>query len=387
MSVPTTVGDTVQSYPTWMLDRIDQHYLPLDNQYQYSLSGSGVHVWIVDGGVDLNASQLTGRIDTNTYVTHDGLDPFSPCYGHGTLMAVAAAGTNDGIAKNATINVARVDSDCSGDLSTGAASFAFEFIGDYSPRPAVANYSARGTCGWLGCGQTVDDAAKYARSKGVTVVVSAGNDSANACDYWPAHVSELITVGAVDQSDQRWSYSNYGSCVDLFAPATSAGGTSTATAMVTGVAAVQLQGNPTGSPDWLTWKITSTATPNILGNRGSGSPNLLLYSDPPLLEATISGPGAVTTAGNQTWTASAINGGGPYSYQWYMRTNYWWPRGGATCHYETDWVAVGTGTNYSRYVSLSTLDFDLRVDVVSGSEQTSATKTVVVGDGSQVCPS
>ncbi len=153
LRMPVNAGDTVKINPAWTLDRIDQRNLPLNQMYQYSVSGTGVHIWIIDTGIDRNEPELTGRISETEFSTIYGKDPFAPCYTHGTLMAVTAAGTSSGVAKNATIHSARVDSDCDGNLSTGAASSAFEFIGDYATRPAVINYSASDTCGFLGCGQ------------------------------------------------------------------------------------------------------------------------------------------------------------------------------------------------------------------------------------------
>lgn len=305
-------------------------------------------------------------------------------------MASAVAGTNNGVAKNAIIHSARVDEDCDRGMSSGAGTAAFEFIGDYSPRPAVANWSISKDCWWIFCGNTVDDAAKYARSKGVTVVVAAGNGGDDlvgddACGFSPAHVTELITVAASSLTDVRHNYSNWGSCVDLFAPVFPGGGTSTATAMVTGAAALYLQAHQTASPSSVASALVSNATQYLLSGIGQGSPNRLLYTDPPVLSVTISGPSSVPASGNKTWTANAVNGEGPYTYAWYRKTDHWWPRGAATCHYETDLELVSTGPSYSSYVSLGDFDFRLIVYVMSAGEQASASRAVLVGNG-QECP-
>ena len=265
------VGDTTQSNAPWQLDRVDQRNLPLNGTYEYSTTGAGVRIWIIDGGVDRSNGELAGRINESWSVTNQGKDPYGPCHPHGTNMAVAAAGTTTGPAKAAIIHAARVDSDCNGHLSVGASSFAFEFIADYSPRPTVINYSAAGHCGFFGCGQTVDDAAKYARQKGIAVFVGAGNDNDDACDYTPAHVSELITVGASNSSDQRAAISNWGTCIDIFAPTPDGGGTSRATAMVTGVAALHLQLYPTATPNQVESAIISKSTQGVLTGVGTGS--------------------------------------------------------------------------------------------------------------------
>ncbi len=222
------------------------------------------------------------------------------------------------------------------------------------------------------------------------MVVAAGNSSADACDFTPAHVPELLTVGASNSTDTRQSLSNFGGCVDLFAPVYDVLGTSAATATVTGVVALHLQLNPQATPAWLESKILSTATAGILSNIGTDSPNLLLYSDPPLLSVSIVGPNAITSTGTQIWTANGANGAGPYDYTWYRKTDYSWPRGQSTCHYETDWELAGTGATYSEFVRMTDLDFRLRVDVLSAdslrSETASTIFFVTVGDGSQPCP-
>ncbi|MEO6332367.1 MAG: S8 family serine peptidase [Gemmatimonadaceae bacterium] len=296
--------------------------MPLNNAYDYSVVGSGVRIWIIDTGVNRYESDLAGRIDESWYVTNNGKDPYAPCHDHGTRVARVAAGTTNGVAKQATVHAARVDVDCTtGSMSTGAASFAFEFIGDHSPRPAVANYSAGRECSWWGCGQTVDDAAKYARSKGVTVIVAAGNDGRDACDYTPAHTAELLTVGASDMNDYRhvhpgWWSSNYGSCIDLFAPVEDAGGTSLAAPMVTGVAALHLQLYPSASPSSVESAVLSKTTNGGLSNIGSGSPNRLLYSKQLPLVTSIQGPDTIGQRASCTWDAYRTGGQPPYSHQW-----------------------------------------------------------------------
>jgi hypothetical protein len=358
-------GDTIQQDPRWPLDRIDQRQLPLNNTYEYSAVGSGVRIWIVDMGVDRHAPDLAGRIDESWYVTNNGKDPYAPCNTHGTNVATVAAGTASGVAKGAIIHAARVDTDDCEHLSTGAASFAFEFIGDWSPQPAVANYSAGKECGIFGCGQTVDDAAKYARQRGVTVVVSAGNDGRDACDYAPAHVTELLTVSGSDINDQRWSSNNWGSCVDLFAPVELNAATSYAAPMVTGVAALILQLYPTFSPSKVEAGILSNATQGVLGNIGSGSPNRLLHSRFPdlnPLSAYISGPSTIGPYTSCTWYAAVSGGDAPYAYQWYR-----------------DGSPVGTSTQYSVRQGGNS-DFDLGLVVTDGVGRHSASDLTVTID-------
>jgi len=316
------VGDTTQFGAPWWLDRMDQRYLPLDGNYQYSADGTGVHIWFVDTGIDPSSPEIVGRVDQTLSWPPNGQDPFAPCHPHGTNMAIAAAGTVSGAAKKAIIHSARVDENCQRKLSTGAASAAFEFLADHSPRPAIANYSAAGSCITIVfqfCGETVDDAAKYAQQRGVTVVVGAGNGGDDeigddACGYSPAHVNELLTVGGTDAADQRLPESNFGTCVDLFAP--SEAGTSTATARVTGVGALELQLYPAASPAFVAAAIVSRATSGVVGNAGPGSPNRLLYSPRPLLTALILGPSTIGPFANCLWQALSTGGQPVYSYEW-----------------------------------------------------------------------
>ncbi len=216
-----------------------------------------MHIWIVDVGVDGNAVELAGRVSATMSYSIAPLNPLTSCssYNHGTEMAVIAARSISGVARKAFIHSARIDTKGNCSASTGAGTASIEFIADNSPRPAVINISNSQDCrGISGCGDTMDDATEYAHGRGVAVVVSAGNGNAShvaqqACGFSPARVERLITVGASDLSDARVDDSDYGSCVDLFAPVESGGGTSSATAATTGVAALFLQLYPDAPPN------------------------------------------------------------------------------------------------------------------------------------------
>lgn len=356
------IGDTVQQSAIWQLDRIDERSLELDGTYEYSVTGAGVHIWIVDSGVDRLEPELAGRIDETLTFTHGGRDPFVPCNPHGTKVARFAAGTTSGVAKGAIIHVARVDETCTQGTSTAAAAAALEFIGDYSPRPAVANLSLGKECNFfivLGCGPTVDDAGKYARDRGVTIVVAAGNADQDACDWAPAHVSEFITVGASLSNDARHGGTNWGSCIDLFAPGET--GTSMAAPMVTGVAALQLQIYPLSTPSGVAWAIINKATSGELTGIGSGSPNLLLYSKQPTLFASIQGPSTMGPMMFCQWSA-VVSGGQPsYQYEW-----------------RRDGQVVSTTTAYSVFGAFS--EFELSLKITDGVGRTAFRNMLITID-------
>jgi subtilisin family serine protease len=156
-------------------------------------------------------------------------------------------------------------------------------VGDHGTGKAVANMSLGG-----GASSAIDAAVGRGISDGVVFVVAAGNSSANACNYSPARVSAAITVGATTSSDARASYSNFGTCVDIFAPGsgiTSAwknsntatktiSGTSMASPHVAGAVARYLSTNSSAS------QLLSDATLGQVTNPGSGSPNRLLFVAP-----------------------------------------------------------------------------------------------------------
>ena len=273
---PSSLGDTVQYAPRWPLDRIDQRALPLDSTYtfQTQLTGAGVRIWIVDSGVNPNEPDLQGRVDLALAMsTYAQADPFSPCSTHGTEVAVSGAGTTAGIAKGATINVARIsDAQCqanSEDVVT-----AITWIMGNSSQPAVINLSF----GYVGSAPSMDNAVRYAANNGVPVVVAAGNDNINACNVSPAKTGEAITVGAsIADLDLKQSYSNWGNCVDIFAPIEYAGGTSLAAPLVAGYAAILLQQDPSRTPNTLMQLMANNSTQGVLTGLGAGSPNRLLY--------------------------------------------------------------------------------------------------------------
>ena len=279
-----TVAAT-QTGATWGLDRVDQRARPLDGAYTYDTEAAGVHAYIVDTGIRLTHSQFSGRIGNGFDAVTSGGNA-NDCNGHGTHVAGTVGGTTYGVAKRVTLHPVRVLS-CSGSGSNSGVIAGVDWVARNAIKPAVANMSLGG-----GASSALDTAVRNAITAGVTFVVAAGNDSANACNYSPARTAEAITVGSTTSSDARSSFSNYGTCLDLFAPGSSIAsawhtsdtatntisGTSMASPHVAGVAALALAASPTSTPLQVRDLIVNSSTTGLVTNPGTGSPNRLLYS-------------------------------------------------------------------------------------------------------------
>ncbi|HEY9402991.1 MAG TPA: S8 family serine peptidase [Pyrinomonadaceae bacterium] len=277
-------GAAVQNRPTWGLDRIDQRGLPLNASYSYANAGTGVNVYVVDGGIRYTHREFGGRAAlAYDYVAGGtGMD----CNGHGTHVAGTIGSATYGVAKNAKLWSVRV-LDCS-NLGTVARIVAgVDWITANHVKPAVANLSFATGLG----NNTMDLAVRNSIAAGVTYVVAAGNNAGDAALRSPARVTEAITVAATDQNDSQATFSNSGAVVDVYAPGVDIistwstsdeatnirSGTSFAAPFVAGMAARYLSGNPQATPASVSQAITRSATAGQITNAGAGSPNLLLY--------------------------------------------------------------------------------------------------------------
>ncbi|MDV3502925.1 S8 family peptidase [Marinobacter sp. M-5] len=303
-----TVSLQEQQNATWGLDRVDQSFLPLDSLYRYPVvGGAGSNVYIIDTGIRPSHAEFSGRVieGRNFAANQAGLLSFgslpllgpllnlggeadptdvTDCNGHGTHVASTAVGTQYGVAKSASVAAVRV-LDCSGAGANADVIAGVDWVAANHQAPAIANMS-------LGGGNSValDNAVRGAIAAGVTFVVAAGNNNTDACSGSPNRVERAITVGSTTRNDQRSSFSNFGSCVDVFAPGSNItaawfqsdtetntiSGTSMASPHVAGMAALILGEQANLSPDQVAATVLDLSTSNVLSGLGAGSPNLLM---------------------------------------------------------------------------------------------------------------
>jgi aqualysin 1 len=276
-----------QTNATWGIDRIDQRMLPLNRTFNYNNQGGvGVRVYVIDTGIRTSHAEFGSRARVS-------FDAFGgngqDCNGHGTHVAGTVSGSTFGVAQNSLPRAVRV-LNCSGSGSNSGVIAGVDWVRTNHIKPAVANMSLGG-----GFSGALNTAVNNAVNAGVVFAVAAGNSNANACNFSPASAANAISVGSTTSSDGRSSFSNFGSCVDIFAPGsgiTSAwwnsatatrtiSGTSMASPHVAGAAALWMSYHDNITPTAVRNALIGGATTGRITNVGTGSPNLLLYTNLP----------------------------------------------------------------------------------------------------------
>ena len=285
---------TVQEHPAWGLDRIDQRESLLDRAYAYTATGQGVNAYIMDTGIRYSHEEFGGRASLgydfvledepeNTDLTQE---PGEDCMGHGTPVAGLLGGSTHGVAKNVNLISVRVGG-CTGGLPVSRAIAAIDWITENAAHPAVVNMSFGYNYNEITA--FIDIAIENSIETGVHYVTSAGNSNIDACLMGPAQSSGVLTVGAIQIGDRRASFSNYGECVDLYAPAVGTetashldnasyrlfNGTSAASPYAAGVVALYLEANPEASPGDVLSAIVANSTPDAVTEVPYGTNNLL----------------------------------------------------------------------------------------------------------------
>ncbi|TWP44782.1 S8 family serine peptidase [Lentzea tibetensis] len=317
--------DTQQNPPSWGLDRVDQRDLPLSNSYTYDTTASSVTAYVIDTGVRTTHQTFGGRATWGTNTSGDGNN--SDCHGHGTHVAGNIGGSQYGLAKAAKVVAVKV-LNCQGSGTTAGVVGGIDWVTANAVKPAVANMSLGG-----GADATLDSAVRRSIAAGITYAIASGNSNTDACTTSPARVTEAITVNASTRTDTRASFSNFGTCTDIFAPGegitsswntndtatNTISGTSMATPHVAGAAALWLETHRTDTPAQVAAGLFAASTANKVTNPGTGSPNRLLFTNP---SGTQPGNPSVTNPGAQTSTVgSAVSlqlaaTGGTSPYTW-----------------------------------------------------------------------
>lgn len=288
---PIKLMQTTQSGPTWALDRIDQRSLPLSNTYSFTNGGARSTIYIVDTGIADN-DDFEERISNSGFTSISDGFGIRDCNGHGTHVASLAAGRLYGVAKNATIVSARVF-DCTGSTYTSDVISALNWIlggsNINSKTQAVVNMSLGGSAS-----VSLDAAVASVVNAGIPVVVAAGNDNLNSCNYSPSREPKAITVGATASNDSKAWFSNWGTCIDVNAPGvsilgadtptatstTTKSGTSMAAPLVAGAIANYLGFEPTATPAMVAEFITQKSTKDSITGLTNSTTNKLLFAPP-----------------------------------------------------------------------------------------------------------
>lgn len=277
----------------WGLDRIDQRDLPLSGTYTYNTTGSGVNAYIIDTGLRPTHNEFGGRASIGYDAVGDGQNG-NDCNGHGTHVGGTVGGSTYGVAKGVKLIGVRV-LDCDGSGTNSGVIAGVDWVTSNHVKPAVANMSLGG-----GASDALDNAVRNSIAAGVTYAIAAGNGDflgrpESSCNKSPARVAEAITVGATDSTDKEASWSNYGTCNDIYGPGVAIisawyqsdtqldtiSGTSMATPHVAGAAALYLETNTGATPATVRDQLVNNSTSNTITQHSSsssnGTPNRMLY--------------------------------------------------------------------------------------------------------------
>lgn len=326
-----TISSGSESDPPWGIDRVDNRSLPINHNFSWGPNGSGVDVYVIDTGINKAHVDFGGRARYG-YNFHQNSVDTSDCNGHGTHVAGTIGGNRSGVAKGVTLIPLRVNVGCTNTIDVGAVFASFDYIleGGGLNHPTVMNMSFGG-----GLSTALDDAVQYMVNNGVVAVASAGNDADDACYSSPARVPGALTVAATNSADSETAWSNYGPCVDLYAPGdnivsasntsntgwASMKGTSMSAPHVAGAAALIMSVHPAWTPAQVSAEIIGKATTGKVKN--ANSVNRLLFTGggstkAPLWPAptpTVSGTatmGSTLTGSFGAWGPSPVT----LKYQW-----------------------------------------------------------------------
>lgn len=278
------VGDQNDSILPWHVDRIDQASLPLDFNYSPIGDGNGVDVYILDSGINYDHEEFESRAKYGGYDpvdAYNGDDSSVPkqygrdCHGHGTHVASLCGGKTYGSAKKVNVYSIRVLA-CNNAAPWSVVIDGLDYVSKVFPqrgRPVVLSMSLSGAYH-----RTVNDIVEKLTSEGITVVTVAGNGKADSCSRSPASANSAITVGASSSVDGLYSSTNYGLCVDVFAPGSRIlaadhnctncskylSGTSMAAPIVSGIVAVHLSRKPRLTPSAVKQLLISETVDDVL---------------------------------------------------------------------------------------------------------------------------
>ena len=280
-------ASTTETGATWGIDRIDQRDRTLSGTYTYANTGAGVTAYIIDTGILTSHTEFGGRATKGFDAVTSGGTAID-CNGHGTHVSGTVGGARYGVAKGVNLVAVRV-LNCSGSGTTSGVIAGIDWVTKNHATPAVANMSLGG-----GASTALDNAVKSSIASGVAYAIAAGNGNfigiaQDACKYSPARVAEAMTIGATDSGDRKASWSNYGNCVDWFAPGVSItsawyssntatntiSGTSMAKPHTTGVAALYLQSNPSAKPQAVRDALYALTTKGIVTSSKTTNNHLL----------------------------------------------------------------------------------------------------------------